>query len=56
MSEAKGVPVRQHDETDGEQEQSGPNLVVMYSLIAVALIVAIGFAVLIVWPFYQHRH
>lgn len=36
--------------------ESGPNLAVMYSLIALALVVAIGLAALIVWPFYQHRH
>ncbi len=40
----------------GLGSNSGPNLVVMYTLIAVALAVAIGFAMLIVWPFYQHRH
>jgi hypothetical protein len=33
----------------------GPNLVVLYSLIALALAVAIGLAMLIVWPFYQRR-
>jgi hypothetical protein len=33
----------------------GPNLVVLYSLIALALAVAIGFALMIVMPFY-HRH
>lgn len=33
----------------------GPNLVVLYSLIAAALLVAIGLAALIVLPFYQRR-
>jgi hypothetical protein len=33
----------------------GPNLVVLYSLIAFALIAAIGFAALIVLPFYHRR-
>ena len=33
----------------------GPNLVLIYSLIALALTAAIGFAVLIVLPFYRHR-
>jgi hypothetical protein len=54
-------PARPDDKNDSEQEpsgpnQTGPNLVVMYALIALALVVAIGFAALIVWPFYQHRH
>ena len=33
----------------------GPNLVLLYSLIALALALAIGFALSIVMPFY-HRH
>ena len=41
-------------ETGGEPSQ-GPNLVLLYSLIALALAVAIGLAALIVLPFYQHR-
>jgi hypothetical protein len=36
--------------------QAGPNLAVMYALIAFALAAAIGFALLIVLPFYRHRH
>jgi len=38
-----------------EEPQKGPNLVLLYSLIALALVVAIGFAVLIVMPFYLRR-
>jgi len=34
---------------------NGPNLKLIYSLIAVALVAAIGFAALIVLPFYQRR-
>jgi len=33
----------------------GPNLALIYSLIALALAVAIGFAALIVLPFYHRR-
>lgn len=45
------------DEKDatGDEPAQGPNLVFVYSLIALALAVAIGLAALIVWPFYQHR-
>jgi hypothetical protein len=42
----------------GKPEEEGarvPNLVLLYSLIALALAVAIGLAVLIVWPFYIRR-
>jgi hypothetical protein len=38
-----------------EEPSPGPNLVLLYSLIALALAVAIGLAALIVLPFYQHR-
>jgi len=33
----------------------GPNLKLIYSLIALALLLAIGFAAMIVWPFYARR-
>jgi hypothetical protein len=39
-------------EAEGAQ---GPNLVLLYGLIALALAVAIGLAVLIVLPFYRRR-
>jgi hypothetical protein len=42
-------------ESDEESESKGPNLVVIYRLIAVALAFAIGFAMMIVAPFH-HRH
>ena len=42
------------EETDGEAS-GGPNLVLLYSLIALALAVAMGLAVLIVLPFYMRR-
>jgi hypothetical protein len=34
---------------------SGPNLTLLYSLIALALLAAIGFALMIVLPFYHRR-
>jgi len=45
---------RPGDEPDSEASR-GPNLVLLYSLIALALAVAIGLAMLIVLPFYQRR-
>ena len=38
-----------------EEPSQGPNLVLLYSLIALALVVAIGFALMIVFPFYLRR-
>jgi hypothetical protein len=40
---------------NGEEPDAGPNLTLIYSLIALALAVAIGLAALIVRPFYL-RH
>ena len=42
-------------DANGNEAAQGPNLILLYSLIALALAVAIGLAVLIVLPFYQHR-
>jgi hypothetical protein len=42
-------------DADGGEPVPGPNLVLLYSLIALALAVAIGLAWLIVLPFYQRR-
>lgn len=40
---------------EDEDELRGPNLVLIYSLMAVAFLAAIVIAGLIVLPFYQHR-
>jgi hypothetical protein len=37
------------------EESRGPNLVLLYSLIALALVAAIGLAGLIILPFYRRR-
>ena len=50
MSDA---PEQQPDSPD--DEPSGPNLKVAYSLLAVALVAAIGIALFIVLPFYHRR-
>jgi hypothetical protein len=45
-----------HDLTEEEEEPSkGPNLVLIYSLLGAALLVAMGLAVLIALPFYHRR-
>lgn len=38
-----------------DEPSKGPNLVLLYSLIALALVAAMGFAALIVLPFYRAR-
>jgi hypothetical protein len=38
-----------------DEPSTGPNLVLMYSLIALALVAAIAFALMIVMPFYVRR-
>ena len=43
-------------EKDGEEPAQGPSLTLLYSLIALALVAAIGCAALIVLPFYRSRH
>lgn len=44
-------------ERDENQAASqGPSLLLIYGLIALGLLVAIGIALLVVFPFYQHRH
>jgi hypothetical protein len=44
---------REDQEEDGSS--TGPNLILLYSLIALALAAAIGFALLVVMPFYHRR-
>ena len=40
---------------DEDPPSTGPSLTLLYSLVALALIAAIGFALLIVLPFYNRR-
>jgi hypothetical protein len=44
-----------HPPDQEEPPSPGPNLTLLYSLIALALIVAVGFALMIVLPFYHRR-
>jgi hypothetical protein len=46
-------PDREKD--SGEEPSSGPSLALLYSILALALAAAIGFALLIVLPFYRRR-
>jgi hypothetical protein len=64
MNNPDGLPKGTADESKAPQPRTtpeedtpnpGPNLTLLYSLIALALLAAIGFAILIVLPFYHRR-
>jgi hypothetical protein len=38
-----------------DQQKTGPNLTLIYSLIVLAMIAAIAIAAFVVLPFYNHR-
>jgi hypothetical protein len=46
---------RMRQEDSPEKHEQGPNLALLYTLIALALVTAIVFAALIVLPFYRRR-
>ncbi len=54
MSEPEREPTGA-EEDHADSPSKGPSLVLLYSLIALALIAAIAFALLIVMPFYHRR-
>lgn len=47
--------IRKTESAENEERSKGPNLVLMYSLIALAILVATAIAAMIVWPFYLRR-
>jgi hypothetical protein len=46
---------RKPESPDNDEPSKGPSLLLMYSLIALAMLLAIGCAAMIVLPFYQRR-
>jgi len=42
-------------EPDPEEDRSGPNLLLMYALLAFGILAAMAFAAMVVWPFYARR-
>ena len=52
---ANDKPANHSATPTSDEPTKGPNLTLAYSLITIALLAAIGFALLIVLPFY-HRH
>jgi hypothetical protein len=53
MSDPERPNNANHDEDDNPSQ--GPSLTLIYTLIGIALAAAIGFALLIVLPFYHRR-
>jgi len=54
MSESNS-PLEKPEDPAGEEPSQGPSLVVIYSIVALALVVATFCAAMIVLPFYLHR-
>jgi hypothetical protein len=54
MSEREREPAHSGDDHE-EGPGKGPNLVLLYGLLVLALAAAIGFALMIVLPFYHRR-
>jgi hypothetical protein len=38
-----------------QEETKGPNLILIYALLALALLAAMAFAAMVIWPFYLRR-
>ena len=55
MSSPDALPPRDAPDAEDEQPSGGVNLVLIYSLLALALVASIVVAVFIVLPFYQRR-
>ena len=53
MSKGPGSVLPENDREDTPHR--GPNLTLIYSLIALAMIAALAIAAMIVLPFYNHR-
>lgn len=54
MSDREGSQ-KTEQASDVDRAPQGPNLLLVYGWMLVALLVAIGLATLIVLPFYRHR-
>lgn len=55
MSKPPQAPPDPESSDSLDPPSQGPNLTLIYSLIALALVLAMGFAVMIVLPFYNRR-
>jgi hypothetical protein len=42
-------------ESERKTEPKGPNLLLLYALLALGLLAATGFAAMVIWPFYGRR-
>jgi hypothetical protein len=48
-------PVHPRFDEEDEPESKGPNLFVLYGILALGLLAAMGFAAMVVYPFYLRR-
>ena len=55
MNEMKAPDPNASGQLPDQEPSQGPNLVLIYSLIGLALLAAIAIAAFIVLPFYNHR-
>ena len=56
MTDPNLIPEEHRPPLDNDEPSSGPSLTLLYALVALALIAAIGCAMLIVLPFYRRAH
>jgi hypothetical protein len=42
-------------ELEPEEKSKGPNLILLYTLLALGLLAAMAFAAMVIWPFYLRR-
>jgi hypothetical protein len=52
---SRGRPGAQESESE-DGSSRGLNLSLLYTILGIALLVALGIAAMIILPFYQHRH
>lgn len=54
-NQEKTLPEAVSESAPEPEESRGPSLALMYFLLALALLTALGIAAMIVWPFYVRR-
>jgi hypothetical protein len=55
MMNDSNIELKKPEDPAADEPSKGPSLVVIYSIVALALILATFCAAMIVLPFYQHR-
>lgn len=55
LLEKRGGSLESEPDAEDEIANKGPNLILLYCLLALALLAAMAFAAMVVWPFYKAR-